>query len=361
LGVRSLALMPSIPSSRGPWGRVLVNCGIIELSRLDVKGALRATAVIVAFFSSVAGLALETKLIPDSEIQKRRVRMSTVFYADLPTRPVRTPDFTLTTDSEGTPLAQGRDKTGHAWRIMLPPAIRGLWLAGNGIGQTYWFAGYTGGVGMAQDSWILAISFDDKARPSPFHIRSYAAYDAKGIKDLLQLGAENRILLQQTWLEKNWKPGARSGYYITSAYHEKGVFWYKTGGSYDSISFPAFERWVVPLPETTPELVSAPDLPNGSNTDYGNDPTSGTQTRIVGVDEHGIRTGPELSCNLEFIDVIVLDSAHGRDIEVGDIYPSNPDTLLPVIALHRAATTFTGLNRSSNAHGCTASIAWAHL
>jgi len=340
---------------------VLKNCVIIESTRLDVKGALRATAVIVAFFSSVAGLALGTKLISDSEIQKRRVSMSTVFYANLPPTPVRTPDFTLSTDREGTPLAQGRDKTGHAWRIMLPPGIRGLWLAGNGLGRTYCFAGYTGGAGMAPDSWILAVSFDERARPSPFHILSYAAYDAKGIKDLLQFGAESLMLLQQTWLEKNWKSGARSGYYITSAYHQKGVFWYRASGSYGSISFPAFERWALLLPETTPELVSAPDLPNGSNTDYGNDPTSGTQTRIVGVDEDEIQTGPELSCNLEFINVIVLDSARGRDIEVGEIYPSNPGRLLPVIARHHAATTFTGLNRWSDAHGCTASVAWAHL
>src|ERR1051326_6401572 len=108
------------------------HCVIIELTRLDVKGALRATAVIAAFFSGVAGLALETKLIPDSEIQERRVPMSTVFYSNLPATPVRTPDFTLTTAREGTPVAQGRDKTGHAWRIMLPPAIRGLWFVGNG-------------------------------------------------------------------------------------------------------------------------------------------------------------------------------------------------------------------------------------
>jgi len=338
-----------------------VNCVIIELTRLDVKGALRAIAVMVAFFSGVAGLALETKLLPDAEIQKRRVPMSTVFFANLPATPVRTPDFTLTTDREGTPVAQGRDKTGNAWRIMLPPAIRGLWLVGNGPGRTYYFAGYTGGAGMAPDSWILAVSFDDKARPSPFHIRSYAAYDAKGIKDLLQFSAGNPILLQQTWLENNWKPAARSGYYITSAYHQKGVFWYKTSASYDSISFPAFERWVLPLPETAPELVSAPDLPSGSNTDYGNDPTSGTQTRIVGVDEHGIQTGPELNCNLEFIDVLVLDSARGRDIEVGYFSPSNPGTLLPVIARQHAASIFTGLNRWPNAHGCTAAIAWAHF
>jgi hypothetical protein len=213
---------------------------------------------------------------------------------------------------------------------------------------------------MAPDSWILAVSFDEKARPSPFHIRSYAAYDANGIKDLLQLSAGNPILLQQTWFENNWKAAARSGYYITSAYRQKGVFWYKTSTSYESITFPAFERWVLPLPETEPELVSAPDLPKESSTEYGNDPTSGTQTRIVAVDEHRIQTGPELNCNLEFIDVVVLDSVRGRDIEVGYFYPSSPGTLLPVIARQHAATILTGLNRWPNAR-CTAAIAWAHF
>ena len=243
---------------------------------------------------------------------------------------------------------------------MLPPAIRGLWFVGNGLSRTYYFAGYTGGAGMAPDSWILAVSFDEKARPSSFHIRSHGAYDANGIKDLLQLGAGNPILLQQTWLENKRKAAARSGYYITSAYRQKGVFWYMTSALYESIRFTAFERWVLPLPETVPELVSAPDLPKESSTEYGNDPTSGTQTRIVAVDEHRIQTGPELNCNLEFINVVVLDSVRGRDIEVGYFYPSSPGTLLPVIARQHAATILSGLNRWPNTR-CTAAIAWAHF
>lgn len=317
--------------------------------------------VVVALYSGGSGVALETKLIPDSEVQKLRVAMSTMFYANLPSTPVRTPDFTLTRNKDGTPVAEGRDKTGHAWRILLMAAIRGLWLVGDGPGRTYYFAGYTGGAGMAPDSWILAVSFDDKGRPCPFHILTYGAYDDEGIKDLLQFGGGNPTLLQQSWLENNWKPGARSGYFITSAYHQKGVFWYRADGSYDSIRFPAFERWVLPMPISAPEIVLELDLPDQSNADYGNDPTSGTQSQIVSMDEHGILTRPELRCSLEFIDVIVLDSAHGRDIEVGYFSSSSPGTLLPVVERQHAAVVFTGLNLWPGGHSCTASIAWAHF
>ena len=91
-------------------------------------------------------------------------------------------------------VARGRDKTGKAWRAILPPALRGLWMTVQDGSRTYYFAGYTGAAGMAPDTWILALSFDDRGRPVPFYVSTRSAYDARGIKDLLNLDTDGPVL-----------------------------------------------------------------------------------------------------------------------------------------------------------------------
>jgi len=285
--------------------------------------------------------------------------MITIFYEREPfTAPVRTPDFVVTETEDGLKLARGRDRSGKEWRALMPPATHGLWKTVQNDSRTYYFAGYTGGAGMAPDTWILALSFDERGRPIPFYVTSYSGYDAQGIKDLLDLPAIGPVLLQQTWLETNWNPDARSGYYVTTAYLQRRAYWYRTDGQHGTRAFPLYEKWVT-LPNTRPEIVAAPGLAGEQPADYGNDPRSGIRATLLGVDEHGIHTGADLGCELEFIDLVINDSRIGREIEAGYFYASSPGTLLPKIARKRRSITLTGLRRFPKSSTCTASVVWS--
>jgi hypothetical protein len=211
---------------------------------------------------------------------------------------------------------------------------------------------------MAPATWVLALSFDEQGRPVPFYVMGNATYDSNGIDDVVDLDGTGPELLQQNWAETNWMPDARSGYYITTLYQQRGVYWYRTDGQHGTRTFPLYEKWAI-LPNTRPRLVAAPEL-SGWLSDYGNDPRSGVRARILGVDERGIHVGSELGWELEFVEAVVRDSSTGREIEAGHFYASSPGALLPAIARARLPVTFTGVNRWPRAHRCTASIIWAN-
>jgi hypothetical protein len=94
---------------------------------------------------------------------------------------------------------------------------------------------------------------------------------------------------------------------------QRGIYWYRVDGRHGARSFPLYEKWVN-LPNTPPQLVDAPELPNWLS-DYGNDPQSGIRSRILSIDNHGIHTGKELGCELQSIGLVVEDSKNGRQIE----------------------------------------------
>jgi len=205
-------------------------------------------------------------------------------------------------------------------------------------------------------TWIFILSFDEKGRPVPFYISGYAAYDSKGIGDIVDLDGTGPELVQQNWAETNWMPDARSGYYITTLYQQRGVYWYRTDGQHGTRTFPLYEKWAM-LPNTRPQLVAAPELSSWLS-DYGNDPRSGIRARILGLDEHGIHAGTELGCELDSIDLVVEDSRTGRQIEAGEPYASSSGTLLSGIARTRSSVTLTGVHRWPRTNLCVASIAW---
>ncbi len=223
--------------------------------------------------------------------------------------------------------------------------------------RTYYFAGYTGGAGMAPGSWLLAISFDEQGRPVPFYITGYATYDKTGVSDVVNLDGTGPELLQQNWEETHWMPDARSGYYITTLYRQRGLYWYRADGAHGTRTFPLYEKWAI-LPNTEPQLVAAPEL-SSLLSDFGNDPSSGIRTRVLGLDQRGLQVGPELGCDIEFIDLVVEDSRAGRQVEAGYFYASNPGGLLPDIARNRLSATFTGVNRWPGTNRCNASTVWA--
>jgi hypothetical protein len=209
---------------------------------------------------------------------------------------------------------------------------------------------------MAPDSWVIALSFDDKGRPQPFHMLSNHARDANGIRDLLQLDSASPLLLHQYWLEK-WIGFFRAGYYVTSAYRQRGPYWYKVNGVFGQVTFPAVEH----LPElgAKPRLVPAPDLDYNWDRDLGNDPRLGLQTKIVGIAKDRIKTDPDLGCDSISINVLVLDSRRGREIEVVELSSEELTGMLPNIAHRPVAATLTGLHHWPKSRNCSASIAWA--
>ncbi len=236
--------------------------------------------------------------------------------------------------------------------------MRGAWESNRGGFRTYFFAGYTAGAGMAPDTWIVALSFDEHGRPIPFYMTTYGApYDEQGIKDLVDLDADGPVLLQRNGSRTNLGSQIESAVYFTTAYQQRGDYWYRADGRHGSNVFPIFEKWAL-LQNSQPERVaSSPDLVQ-LRSDYGNNPKSGIETRIVGLDDRGIHA-EQLRCELQFINVIVQDSQAGRQIEVG--YARDSGELLPEIARRRARVTLTGVRRWPDNRTCDASTVWANF
>ena len=116
----------------------------------------RLALICFVLLMTAVAFCLETQVIPATGLQKR-VRMTTVSIDPVfSNKPVRTPDFLVTLDEDASICA------------MLPGALRGLWRTDIHGFRNYYFAGYTGGAGMAPDTWILILSLDDQARPFPF-------------------------------------------------------------------------------------------------------------------------------------------------------------------------------------------------
>lgn len=326
-------------------------------SRMQSRIALVIATVAVILLFATTAFSLATQVIPASDLRKR-VPMTALFYLrDSFNPPVCTPDFVITQDEHYSKLVRGRDKSGKPWQVVLPAPTHGLWETHLNGTRTYYFAGYTGGAGMAPSSWLLVISFDERGRPVPFYITGYGTFDGTGISDILNLDGTGPELLQQNWVETHWMPDARSGYYITTLYEQRGAYWYRADGQHGTRTFPLYEKWAM-LPNTQPQLAAAP-ASSSLLSDYGNDPGSGIRAKILSLDQHGIHVGSELGCELEFIDLVVEDSKEGRQIEAGYFYASSPGALLPDIARNRLSATFTGVNRWPGADRCVASTVWA--
>jgi hypothetical protein len=222
-----------------------------------------------------------------------------------------------------------------------------LWETNSNGRRTYYFAGYTGGAGMAPPTWLLILSFDERGRPVPFYVVGRAQYDSRGIDDVLNLDGTGPELLQQDWVETNWMPDSPSGYYITTLYQQRGLYWYRTDGKHGESLFPLYEKWAI-IPNTKPELVTGPTLPQVALADYGNDLRGGVQARVRSPDGRQIRVGSELGCKLDSVELVVRDSRAGREITID---PRDLSADFPA--------TFTGVRRWPNSDLCSASIMWA--
>lgn len=83
---------------------------------------MRGALIPLLFLIAIAAFSLDTQVIPESDLHKR-VPITTVFYQDSAlSRPIRTPDFTVSREVDESVLVQGK-----RWRAVLSSAIHGLW------------------------------------------------------------------------------------------------------------------------------------------------------------------------------------------------------------------------------------------
>jgi len=316
---------------------------------------MRSRIASIALMLALAGtsFSLATRVIPTADLGKR-VPMTTIAFTPKSFEGVRTSDFVVA-EEDDVPIVRGRDKSGKRWKVTLPPPTHGIWKTELNGARTYYFAGYTGGAGMAPDSWILALSFDERGRPMPFYVRSYSAYDKDGIRDLLNLDGTGPELVHQSWLEAPPLLESRAGYYVTTLYQQRGVYWYRADGRHGLKTFPLYEQWVM-LPGREPEEIAAPEDAKKWRTDYGNDPRSGIRSTVTTAKDGSITAGPELGCALNQIEVLVSDSKDGREIGLNPLIGTYSSELLETLAAAHLRVVFTGVS----AKGCTASVAWAN-
>ncbi len=300
------------------------------------------------FVLASAGTCLETKLISPTELGKRVLMTEITDFTRVPLF-VRTPDFLLSLDDVGSMFQlRGRDKRGRRWQVILRDAVREAWSCKVRGSRTYYFAGYTGGAGLAPETWILVISFDEAGRPVPFFVITHGSYDSNGIEDVLDLDGNGPELLEQSyWRSMQDDPG----YYVTSLYQKRGPYWYRSDGRHGEHIFPAFEKWSVLWKDRPAELVADPRTE--SVRDSGNDPAGGTHTKIIGVAGTRVRVGRETACESVGVNGVVIDSANGRRIDF-QLAPGS----LSALAREGKDVVLTGLYRWAGHAECDSSIMW---
>lgn len=242
----------------------------------------------VAFLLLIARAAfsLATHVIPEADLAKR---VPLTMLGDF-TKPretsVHTGDFDVSRDEYYSLIARGREQSGRPWEIELPAATHGLWVTKSSSNRTYFFAGYTGGAGMAPPAFIVALSFDSQRRPVPFCVSGFETYGDAGIEELVDLDGTGPELIEQEFVETERLPDTRAGYYVTTLYQQRGVYWYRADGPHGARTFPLFERWLF---DGDPEEVpTAPEL-KGSMHDWGNDP------RSTGDPQHCVEAGVDVN------------------------------------------------------------------
>ncbi len=260
---------------------------------------------------------------------------------------VRTSEFLLTSRDAGPPfLLQGKDKRGRIWQVRLQDASRGAWRSEMNGRRTYYFAGYTGAAGMGPATWILALSFDQIGQPVPFFVETHG-----GIEDILDLDGTGPELLEQDY-QGNIRDDP--GYYVTTLYQQRGVYWYRSDGRHGAHDFPTSEEWSVMWKDQL-ALLKTPAVFKRAVHDSSNDPAGGTKTRIIRVGVYeDIHVRAESGCSIVTPSVIVWDTRAGRTIETEGLKPA-----LKTLAESQASVVLTGLYHLHIETDCHASILWA--
>jgi len=301
-------------------------------------------AVLVLWLVALGGLpgyGLATELLTPAEARTRVKLTQIADFSKMPL-PVCTPRLCVVEDQ--IYAVRGKDREGKPWHVKLPDAVRAGWRGTGSEADSYYFHGYTGGVGFAPPTWILALSFDENGRPVPFYF-----FTQGGMEDLVNLDGTGPQLLQQDyWGGMHQDPG----YYVTTLYEKRGPYWYRSDGRHGEHEFPAFEKWSLRWESRTAVLVSRPESKESVH-DFSNDPAGGVSTSVVVQGSHrNFAVGRETGCASVHIEVAVVDSATGRRIFMPPLNDS-------IFRHPKARHILTGVLRSTYDRHCTASVVWS--
>ena len=135
------------------------------------------------------------------------------------------------------------------------------------------------------------------------------------------------------------------GYYVTTLYQKRGVYWYRSDGRHGGYMFPAYEKWPVMWRNRRAELVARPEVDwhVGASS---NDPAAGVRATAMGAKENTIEVNPQVGCTYISVHVLVDDSVRAC-----------------VINFEPAGDSFGKLARRHDdvvphGAGCDASIVW---
>ena len=173
--------------------------------------------------------------------------------------------------------------------------------------------------------------------------------DERGVEDVLNLDGTGPELLQQDYAGNIMDD---PGYYITTVYQQRGVYWYRSDGVHGTHSFPAYEKWSVMWHGRPAVLVDHPP-PGLQVRDWGNDPRNGVSTAMLRLGKMGgLYVTPVSGCKYVTVGAPVADGPSGREIALRGFSP-----LFERPAKAHATVTLAGLYHWTDSE-CDASVAW---
>ena len=254
-------------------------------------------------------------------------------------------------------MARGHDKVGRTWRVSLPAADHELWSTRRGQRPNLLLRWVHRRGRDGAGTWILALSFDEAGRPVPFYITTYDGPDAKGLRNLLQLGPADQVMLQTTWFEDQRRDDTARATLSLALTAGKACTGEAATGCTAASRFPIFERYEL-MPGAESKRVPPPDHEGSSSLNWETIRSPACKRPFsTGAEE--TLTQPGLGCELGAMDVVVADGPSGREIDATFSDSGRPGGLLQEIVQRHSPVTITGLNRGRGTEACYAMVVWS--
>jgi hypothetical protein len=252
------------------------------------------------------------------------------------TRTLQAGGITLRTGARALLSVEGADLGGNAWRIALrnQPGGCTAWHADlDHNGREDLIITTFNPTSDGKDVTLTIIMIDDRGRPVPWQAPGYFDVDDHGVRDLLDLDQDGRAELAYLHLEGGRFEGQRSS---LSLYKAGKAHWQRMSGRLAGLLFPILRPAGAKLTEDPdlsnaidPRKISlgitslAPGIKGNCGLQLPLDPESNNPRADVSASEAIGQTCYDtmvLSNGREsrLPEMIVVDSAHGRDVALGD-------------------------------------------
>lgn len=318
----------------------------------------------VAFGSTNAVRAFARNYLPlsDGELS-RRVRQRPIAIAFKPGAHAKLGGVSIRLKDHNLLVISGVDASGKPWTCYAQ------W---NNYGGAFYMADLdrdgtedliyvsnTGGNGLAPPTHLLTLLFDTSGRPVASEMDGYFDYDAKGVKDLIDLNNDGRAeLVRQSFDD---------GYWVTSLYEAKGARWVRVQGPYGDRSYPLYTRFTnrPNRTSTVPSRGRHPREDDLSNNSIA--PNRNLKLMEVKWGDVAYSENPELTlsngqrCTLnawQSTAAFVLDSVSGRRIAI----LSAADQAQQMVAEMKQKSMSISVSGKRRVHGgdsCVPELIWA--